>query len=423
MNHQTTIAAAAIPSAPQDASQLPQVQENRSVHLALDAPAMDQMMRLADLMATARCTIPDEFRGKPGDCLAIVMQAVQWRMNPFSLAQKTFFVSGKIGYEAQLVNAVITSMAPTQDRLHYDWYGPWEKILGKFVERESKTGKDKHGHPSKYKVPGWTQADEVGLGVKVWATLKGEAAPRELSLLMSQAITRNSTLWAEDPRQQLAYLASKRWARLYCPDVLLGVYTPDELETIVEREVEGEVVEYQTGTERLKAAATATGKAAAAAWNAARAAAQDTGPALADVLAKIAAMVTKDERKAALDLAKQLTNPADSESAATAYNGRLEWLKANPPAKATEPASGPISTAGEQNSGPATIDNETGEVSGQENARPVMTYAQVADALNKAANRDSFDVACDLIQYVADLQQREELGGIVKKRLEEFKAQ
>lgn len=410
MNQQTTITQAAPHLAESAAAQLPQVREDRSVHLALDAPAMDQMMRLADLMATARCTIPNEFSGKPGDCLAIVMQAVQWRMNPFALAQKTFFVSGKIGYEAQLVNAVITSMAPTVDRLHYEWYGPWEKILGKFVERESKTGKDKHGNPSKYKTPGWTHADEAGLGVKVWATLKGEAAPRELSLLMSQAITRNSTLWAEDPRQQLAYLASKRWARLYCPDVLLGVYTPDELETIVEREVEGEVVERKTGTERLKQAATAGAPA-------------KTGPALADVLKLIAAMVTKDERKAALDLAKTLTDPADSGAASKAYAARLEWLKANPPAKGAEATSGPNSAATGQNSGPATIDNETGEVSGQDGGRPVMTYAQVLDAMTKATTRDSFDVACDLIQYVADLQQREELGGIVKKRLEEFKAQ
>jgi hypothetical protein len=34
----------------------------------------------------------------------------------------------------------------------------------------------------------------------------------------------------ERPRQQLAYLAVKRWARLYCPDVILGVYTADEID-------------------------------------------------------------------------------------------------------------------------------------------------------------------------------------------------
>ncbi|EAQ6132377.1 recombinase RecT, partial [Salmonella enterica] len=73
-------------------------------------------------------------------------------------------------------------------------------------------------------------ADEMGIGIIIRATLKGEDKPRELNLLLAQARTRNSTLWADDPRQQLAYLAVKRWARLYCPDVILGVYTPDELE-------------------------------------------------------------------------------------------------------------------------------------------------------------------------------------------------
>jgi hypothetical protein len=57
---------------------------------------------------------------------------------------------------------------------------------------------------------------------------------REVVLLLQQARTRNSTLWADDPKQQLAYLGVKRWARLYTPDVILGVYSVDELE---EREI------------------------------------------------------------------------------------------------------------------------------------------------------------------------------------------
>jgi hypothetical protein len=52
----------------------------------------------------------------------------------------------------------------------------------------------------------------------------------------------------------------------------------------------------------------------------------------------------------------------------------------------------------------------------------VMTYAEVAGQLEAAKTRDDFDAACDLIQYVADLPQREELGAIVKRRLAEFKA-
>jgi len=40
-----------------------------------------------------------------------------------------------------------------------------------------------------------------------------------------------------NPKQQIAYLALKYWARLYCPAVVLGVYTPDEVEQRTEKEI------------------------------------------------------------------------------------------------------------------------------------------------------------------------------------------
>lgn len=191
-------------------------------HLLFNYEAMNQLYRLAEVMASGRATVPDHLQKNAGDCMAIIMQAAQWRMNPFAVAQKTHIVSGKLGYEAQLVNAVITSMAPTKGRLQFKWFGEWERILGNFKEVQGKNGP--------YRVPNWNMKDETGLGVEVWATLKGEDEPRVLTLLLSQARVRNSTMWADDPKQQLAYLAIKRWSRLYCPDVIMGVYTPDELE-------------------------------------------------------------------------------------------------------------------------------------------------------------------------------------------------
>lgn len=198
--------------------------------LLMNPVMLQQLDALATRMASGKVTMPDHLRGSVGDCYAIVLQAIQWGMNPYAVAQKTHLVSGKLGYEAQLVNAVITSLAPTKDRLHFEWFGEWSKILGKVkvVQRDNKT----------YRNPDWKTEDEAGLGVRVWATLKGEDEPRVLELLITQALTRNSTLWADDPRQQLAYLATKRWSRLYCPDVILGVYTPDEFEQVApERDV------------------------------------------------------------------------------------------------------------------------------------------------------------------------------------------
>lgn len=204
---------------------LPAVVDTGMAAMAMlsDDRQMDRMIRFAEIMATGKATIPNELRNV-GDCLAITMQAMNWGMSPFSLAQKTHFIGGKIGFEAQAVAAAINSSTATKDNFHFDWYGPWEKVIGKFEVRK--------GDKGEYRVPGWKLADEEGIGIRVWATLRNEDEPRVLDLLLAQARTRNSTLWADDPRQQLAYLAQKRWARLYAPSVILGVYTPDELEQI-----------------------------------------------------------------------------------------------------------------------------------------------------------------------------------------------
>lgn len=202
-----------------------QTQNIDNVSILTNGELFNRLRTLSEVMANSGNFVPEHYRGKPDACMAVVMQAARWGMDPFAVAQKTFIVgnSGVLGYEAQLVNAVINTMAPTKDRIHFEWFGEWENIVGRFIEKTSSQNK-------KYIAPGWNLKDEAGVGVRAWATLKGESEPRELVLMLSQAQVRNSTLWATDPRQQLAYLAVKRWARLYCPDVILGVYTADEID-------------------------------------------------------------------------------------------------------------------------------------------------------------------------------------------------
>lgn len=183
---------------------------------------LNQLVRFAELMAESKATVPAHLAGKPSDCLAVTMQAAQWGMNPFAVAQKTHVVNGALGYEAQLVNAVVSSSNLLATRLNYQWDGDWSKVSGK-TDRSP------------------------NLTVTVWATLKGEDEPRKLTISMAQAGVRNSPLWEQDPRQQLAYLCTKRWARLHAPDVLLGVYTPDELAEITPRP-ERDITPVNTGS-------------------------------------------------------------------------------------------------------------------------------------------------------------------------------
>ena len=177
--------------------------------------ALSQLTAFAELMAKSAVTVPKHLAGKPADCMAIVMQAMQWGMNPYAVAQKTHLVNGTLGYEAQLVNAVISSSSAIVGRFHYKYGGDWEKIAGKKDSR-----------------------DESGLSVRVGAVLRGEA---EITwgedIYLADITTRNSPLWKTAPKQQIAYLAVKYWARLYCPEVILGVYSPDEVEPRTEREI------------------------------------------------------------------------------------------------------------------------------------------------------------------------------------------
>ena len=47
-----------------------------SASLILDVASMDSIMRLADIMAKGRSTIPDHLKGSSADCAAVVMQAM-----------------------------------------------------------------------------------------------------------------------------------------------------------------------------------------------------------------------------------------------------------------------------------------------------------------------------------------------------------
>jgi len=154
-----------------------------------------EVMAFADRMAESNF-VPAHLRKRPADCLAVAMQALRWEMDPFMVAQKTYFTreGAPPGYEAQLVAAVVYSRAPLEGRLDIAWSGAWP--------------------------------DRV---CSVTGRFRNDAHPKTRHVAARGLTTRNSPLWKSDPDQQLAYYAIRAWARLYCPDVLMGVYTRDEI--------------------------------------------------------------------------------------------------------------------------------------------------------------------------------------------------
>jgi len=156
---------------------------------------MAEVMELAKLMALSQQAVPPHCRAQPGICLGLAIQAVEWRMSPYAVAGKSYVVNDRIGYESQMIHAVIEQRAPIKSRLRH-------RFIGEGQKRQC----------------------------VVWATAKGEDEPLEYTSPEFGNITpKNSPLWKTKPDLQLFYNASRDWARMYFPDVIMGVYADDEL--------------------------------------------------------------------------------------------------------------------------------------------------------------------------------------------------
>lgn len=159
---------------------------------------MGEVMEFAKLMSVSGQAIPPHLRLQPGFCLAICIQAMEWRFSPFAVANKSYVVNDRVSYESQLIHAVIEERAPIVGRLRHSFSGSGDKLR-----------------------------------CKVWAFVKGEEAPLEYeSPEIGQIKVKNSPLWVSKPDLQLFYNASRDWARIYFPEVILGVYSEDEIEAV-----------------------------------------------------------------------------------------------------------------------------------------------------------------------------------------------
>jgi len=75
------------------------------------------------------------------------------------------------------------------------------------------------------------EGDERRITIMGW--LKGEEEPFEYTSPPVKSLkkerSKGSPLWHDDPDQQLWYYGVRAWSRKWTPDVIMGVYTPDEL--------------------------------------------------------------------------------------------------------------------------------------------------------------------------------------------------
>lgn len=236
----------------------------------------DKMWRMAEALANSALSVPKELKGSIGDCLAIVTQAMIWGLNPFACAQKAHVINGKLGYEAQLVNAVVMQSGAIVGSFNYEYQGD---------------------------------------SCRVGAVLRGGSVITWGEWLSASTVTtKNSPLWKTNPKQQMGYLQVKNWARSYCPGALLGIYSTDELEAMPDAMTPTQAVNALVKTPGLPAYPASDFDKNLPAWTKVVADGKKTAPALLATLST-KAIFSEEQKTVVLSLKAK---PVEAAPAATA---------------------------------------------------------------------------------------------------------
>jgi hypothetical protein len=164
--------------------------------------SLEQAIQLAKLMSDSGL-VPKHLVGQPANCFMVIEQATRWGMSPFAVAQCTSVIGGKLMYEGKLVAAVINARGELAERLNYRFDGSGD-----------------------------------ARSCTAYGRVKGEDTPREVTCVLRDVRT-TQACWKQQPDMQLSYSAARHWARRHLPEVMLGVYSPDEFaETVAPRQLE-----------------------------------------------------------------------------------------------------------------------------------------------------------------------------------------
>jgi rubrerythrin len=193
----------------------------------LTPATLDEAWRYATALSKT-AFVPEVYRGKPEDCLIAIDTAMRLNVAPLMLLQNSYIVHGRPGMEAKLVIALVNNSGNFTDPLDYEIDGedPAEKSyrVRAFATRTS-TGKILYGP--------WI----------TWDIVKAEGWE-----------SKSGSKWKTIPALMFAYRAATWFARMHCPEVLMGMQTVDELEDVGERrQVESHDVTTMNGIAGAKA--------------------------------------------------------------------------------------------------------------------------------------------------------------------------
>ena len=164
----------------------------------------DQLSRAANMLSKTSI-IPQQYQNKPADCFVALEMSVRMGVSPMMIMQNLYVVKGKPSWAGQACTALIAGCGKFKNVRHV---------------YEGEKGKESRGC---YVEAVRTDTEDIVKGPEV--TLK---------MAKDEGWTTNSK-WRNMPELMLAYRASSFFARVHCPEALMGMQTAEELSDIRDR--------------------------------------------------------------------------------------------------------------------------------------------------------------------------------------------
>lgn len=173
-----------------------------------DIARFEQAQRVAK-MFTQSDLVPSHFRGNMANCVIALNYAERIGADPFMVLQNICVIHGKPGVEGKLVIALINNC------------GRFEPVQFEEIGNLDKPDKDADGCIA--------YAKDIKSGIELkgpkvsWGMVKAEGW-----------YSKNGSKWKTIAQLMFRYRAATFFARTYCPEVLLGMQTREELMDVVE---------------------------------------------------------------------------------------------------------------------------------------------------------------------------------------------
>ena len=163
-----------------------------------DKEQFNQLMRVSTMLSKS-ALVPQNYQDKPQDCFIAVEMATRMNISPIFVMQNLYVVKGKPSWAGQACMAMINACGKYKDVKHV---------------YTGEKGKENRGC--------YVTATRISDGERVNGT------EVTMALAKSEGWTSNSK-WRNMPEQMLAYRAASFFARVFCPEALMGLQTYEEV--------------------------------------------------------------------------------------------------------------------------------------------------------------------------------------------------